>query len=95
MTQGCLPLSEPRAAQRRHLRRVSSALATPILAFCAARLASGDATFHMADLVQAVGASASPDSPSRILRDLRQKGAVNYEVVSRRESLYRLMAVTR
>lgn len=31
----------------------------------------------------------APASPDRILRDLRQKGRVNYVVVSRAKSLYR------
>lgn len=36
-----------------------------------------------------VGGYVAPASPDRILRDLRQKGRVNYVVVSRAKSLYR------
>jgi hypothetical protein len=73
-----------------HLSRVRSTLAAPILAFCRARVGG---EFHMAELVAAIGAHASPDSPSRILRDLRQRGEVEYVVVSRAASLYRVVRV--
>ena len=33
----------------------------------------------------------SPDYSDRILRELRQRGLVNYVVVSRRDSLYRIV----
>ena len=36
-----------------------------------------------------VNGYVAPASPDRILRDLRQKGRVNYVVVSRVKSLYR------
>ena len=31
----------------------------------------------------------APDSPNRVMRDLRKRGVINYEVISRRESRYR------
>lgn len=37
----------------------------------------------------------APDSPGRILRQLRQQGVLNYAVVSRRQSLYRVVPVER
>lgn len=41
-----------------------------------------------------VGGYVAPASPDRILRDLRQKGRVNYIVVSRAKSLYRSLPMT-
>jgi hypothetical protein len=41
-----------------------------------------------------VGGYIAPASPDRILRDLRQKGRVNYVVVSRAKSLYRSLPMT-
>lgn len=33
----------------------------------------------------------APGSPDRVMRDLRQRGVIDYEVVSRRHSLYRII----
>jgi len=56
-------------------------------------------TFHMEDLrkfvEQGVGGKIAPDSPGRILRQLRQEGELNYEVLSRHESLYKILPVQR
>ena len=43
----------------------------------------------------ASGNRVAPDSPGRILRQLRQQRLLNYEVVSRRQSLYRVLPVER
>jgi hypothetical protein len=37
--------------------------------------------------------NVAPDSPSRILRELRKQGRVDYIVVNRAASLYRVVAV--
>jgi hypothetical protein len=37
----------------------------------------------------------APGSPERILRQLRQQGELNYKVVSRRQSLYKVVPVER
>jgi hypothetical protein len=55
------------------------------------RLANG-AEFHAQDLrdhVTALVPNTAPSSPDRILRDMRQRGEVQYVVVSRRDSRYR------
>jgi len=56
-------------------------------------------TFHMQELLQfveeGVSGKVAPDSPGRILRQLRQQRLLNYEVVSRRQSLYRVLPVER
>ncbi|MDL5055924.1 hypothetical protein [Geitlerinema calcuttense] len=51
--------------------------------------------FHCESLRQYVYANVdgyiAPASPDRILRDLRQRGVVSYEVVNRAKSLYRAL----
>lgn len=76
--------------------RVRSRIGSLILEFCRHRTG-----FHMEDLRQFVEKKMSdglflciaPDSPGRILRQLRQQGLLNYKVVSRRRSLYRVVSV--
>jgi hypothetical protein len=75
------------------MQRVSDNIADLVWYFCKARVGR---QFHAADLVTYVRAFASPvapDSPSRILRDLRRRGLVDYVVVSRAQSLYRVTGV--
>ncbi len=54
--------------------------------------------FHMEELrdfvIHEVGKLA-PDTPGRVMRGMRQRGAINYEVLSRSESLYRQLPVQR
>ena len=76
-------------ANREHLDRVSDRIAGAITAF----LASRD-TFTADELRRAVRercGEVAPGSPDRVLRDLRQRGVVAYEVVSRKASLYRVI----
>jgi Fe2+ or Zn2+ uptake regulation protein len=74
-----------------NLERVSSRIGAAVLSFCQAHK-----QFHAGELhqhvEQATGVSA-PASADRILRDLRQRGVVEYRVVSRRESLYEVVNV--
>jgi hypothetical protein len=74
------------------LQRIYSNIAECVLAFCRTRVGG---TFHMWELVEHVGRyePSSPDSPSRILRELRLRGRVHYELVSRADSLYRVISV--
>ena len=56
--------------------------------------ADGDRTFRMDTLRKAVEKSLgpiAPDSPGRILRQLRLDGRADYVVVNRRASLYKLV----
>lgn len=95
-------IADPGAAQTqpRELRRVRNVLAQPIFEWCESQLAFR-LDFQMADLVYWVhrwmrdrGEPApAPDSVSRILRDLRQSGAVSYRIMNRRQSLYRIDAI--
>jgi hypothetical protein len=79
--------------QADNLERVSHKIADAVLFWCQWRLATSNPDFRMADLQAYVCeqiAGVSPDSPSRILRMLRRSGRINYVVVSRSQSLYRL-----
>lgn len=81
------------AIQPRELRRVRAAIAGLILEFFEVR--GIGAQFHMAELMRFVNSHMiiAPDSAGRILRDMRQDGELNYAVIDRRKSLYRIEAV--
>jgi hypothetical protein len=74
-----------------NLERVSERIAAANQVFCEGRRGS---TFHADELrahVRAACGPVAPGSPDRVLRDLRQRGLIAYELVSRRDSLYRLL----
>ena len=76
-----------------NLQRVKDRIGDVVWRFCKARVGR---SFHAETLVRHVMAftpKCAPDSPSRILRDLRKAGAVSYVVVSRAQSLYRVTGV--
>jgi hypothetical protein len=77
--------------QQQHLDRVEAKIAEVVLAFLSNK-SNGD-QFHLQDLQEYVARTCpvSPDSPSRILRELRRKGRIDYNVVSRHDSLYEFM----
>lgn len=84
------------AAQKEHLERVSTKIGRVILEFYRERLEAGTPDFYMTDLstyVQAKVPEVAPDSPRRVFNDLKNKGALNYELLSRRDSHYRLVAL--
>ena len=73
---------------REERRRVYGRIAPLIIAF-ADEHAGG--TFHAEDLriyVRDRAPEIAPDSSSRILRELRLEGRLDYEVLNRRQSLY-------
>lgn len=85
-------------ANEPELARVNSRIAKSVLEFCRGTLldpTSASGQFRMEQLTEWVrwDAGIAPDSPGRILRDLRQKGLIDYEVVNRRASLYRLTRI--
>ena len=89
-----LPLRKPDSGQKEHLERVGHRIARHIRAFYRQR--GIGAKFHMDDLrrhVQEEEPHTSPDSPSRIMRDMRTKGSLDYVVVSRHHSLYKILGV--
>jgi hypothetical protein len=88
--------------QREQLKRVREKLDLLVLDFCQRRRGTAQALveapdFHGDDLLRFVRQripDVAPDSPRRVLAQLRREGWVNYEVVDRRASLYRLLPVT-
>jgi hypothetical protein len=73
---------------RENLNRVYSRIAAHIIAFHDERR---NQFFHAEDLRQYVlerEPSIAPGSPDRILREMRLKGILSYEVINRRASLY-------
>jgi hypothetical protein len=75
-----------------NLERVSQRITAAILGFVG--VLEGRAEFHADDLrayVTAKAGQTAPGSADRVLRKLRQRGLLNYELISRRESLYRVM----
>lgn len=76
------------------LKRVSSRISRFVVDFFES-LETGS-QFHAADLKQFVAdknENIAPGSPDRIMRDLRKRGIINYELVSRPKSLYRKVEV--
>ena len=80
--------------------RVRSRIGKLILEFCHFQFGTfADAEFYMEDLrgyvEKRVQGAIAPDSPGRILRQLRQQRQLNYKVISRSKSLYRVVPVER
>jgi hypothetical protein len=75
------------------LQRVRQAIGAAIARFLRDRLASGRPEFHAEDLRRAVAAVSptAPASADRVMRAMRQAGEIDYELVSRRDSLYRAL----
>jgi|SRR5580765_7822071 len=83
------PLFE-RCEQQENIARVRSRIGKAVQTFVLAKAKETDQSFHAEELRAAVEAVApgAPGSPDRILRDLRQRGFINYAVVNRAASLY-------
>lgn len=93
MTQLAMKLPERNVE---HLERVSDRISGGVLEFCRRRMRATGGEFRMHELSAALdfsGMKCAPDSAGRILRDLRQKKSIGYEVLSRRDSLYRILWV--
>ena len=74
-------------------RRVYGKIAPLIMTYYRAHVGKA---FHAEDLRQYVlmfAADIAPDSPGRILRELRLEGKLNYVVIDRRDSLYQFRPV--
>ena len=73
---------------RQERERVVSRIGKLIVIFCQRQ----PGPFHMDELRRFVehelGGKIAPDSPGRILRQLRQQRRLNYTVICRRKSLY-------
>ena len=83
------PFETKRSEQQTQLRRVTGNIADLILAFFEGYQVGE--MFHAEDLFKFVAArcDVAPASVDRVMRDMRRRGWVNYEVVNRSASLYR------
>ncbi len=82
------------AQQSAELARVSSKLEPLVLAFFASKK-SGD-EFHINELtrfVWRINPLIAADSPRRVMRELKMDGKLNYELISRSASLYKVAAM--
>jgi hypothetical protein len=86
---------KPKSEQQRNLDRVKVSIADVIIEFFEMRRI-GD-RFFAADLHRFVGSRAqiAPASADRVMRDLRHANVINYCVVSRSRSEYRVEDVVR
>ena len=77
--------------QQENLDRVRSKIQEAILEFANQRIGQA---FHADDLRRYVASQCqvAPGSSDRVLRDLRQRGLVGYQVINRRQSLYLFVA---
>ncbi|KKL51677.1 hypothetical protein LCGC14_2293130 [marine sediment metagenome] len=87
-------------SDREERARVKSRIGSLILEFCHFKFGTfADAEFYMEELrgyvERRVRGTMAPDSPGRILRQLRQQRQLNYRVISRSKSLYRVVPVER
>ena len=84
-------------SQEENLDRVTEKISAAVVQFCELEPEKREKEFRMTELTQfvseRVGPSA-PDSPGRVLRLLRQSGKIAYSVVSRRNSVYRIIRPT-
>lgn len=78
--------------QQHHLSHVADRIAATVLEFCRrhkGRQFTGDELRSYVSLRHIF----APESPGRILRELKKRGDVDYELVSRAASLYRVISV--
>lgn len=82
------------AGSSAQLLRVSDNIAEPIKSYF--RFLGEGQSFHMTDLLEHVRTEVpfvAPDSPGRIMRDLRTKGVLGYTLINRRASEYMISRV--
>lgn len=87
------PPRKPRrqSEQQRQIERVAGKIGPAVLSFIVS-IGVGS-QFHAQQLHDHVGRSVAPASADRILRLLRREGVIDYIVVDRRASLYRITAI--
>jgi hypothetical protein len=86
--------SRPESEQDRQIKRVAGKIAPAILSFI--RTLGVGSEFRASELHSYVGEQfgTAPASADRILRLLRAEGKLDYRVVDRRASLYRIEDVS-
>lgn len=76
-----------------NLQRVTDNIGDVVYEFCRRHVGWHFHATELRGFVQTRCTGIAPESPGRILRELRKQGRVQYELVSRRGSLYRVVAV--
>ena len=77
--------------QQEEIARVGKKISHLVVTFCQKRrLFRAE---ELRDYVRSIAPEIAPDSPGRILRDLRLRGRLKYTVLSRSGSLYQVDAV--
>lgn len=79
--------------QGKQLKRTKANLEPAILLWAKRRITNGYRQFHLVDLgidLAKKGIQFAPGSPDRILRDMRVRQLVGYNVIDRSKSLYEL-----
>jgi hypothetical protein len=79
--------------QHQHLARVADNIGATVVRFCAARIGATFSASALRYFVTHVHPHIAPESPGRILRELKKRGIVDYVLVSRAQSLYRVVSV--
>ena len=93
LTPPVRPVASPRASvQTTELVRVESRIGAVILAWCERHVGR---EFHLSQMTSAVMAETlcAPDSPRRILLQLRESGHVDVDLLERGRSFYRVRSV--
>lgn len=82
-----------RQRQSREIARVDANISEIIFSFCSQKVGQ---TFHMEELLAYVRAHTpvAPDSTSRILRLLKHRHRVDYVVVNKAKSQYKIISIT-
>jgi hypothetical protein len=78
-------------SQEENLDRVTQKISAAVMEFC-----RPEREFRMTQLAEFVSARVglAPDSAGRVLRSLRQSGKIDYEVINRQNSVYRIIRPT-
>jgi hypothetical protein len=79
--------------QKRQLESVSARIAKAITGFFRATAGSEFHADQLREYVEIHCGRVAPGSADRVMRDLRQRGVIAYEVVNRSQSLYRAKGV--
>lgn len=80
--------------EHQDLERVQSAIGGQVLSFI--RSIGVGQQFYAMDLCQWVwcDVTCAPESPGRVMRQLRLKGYFDYDVVNRRQALYKITRIS-
>ena len=79
--------------QQMHLERVADNIGALVVEFCRERVGVMFYAVELRAYVTRVCPSIAPESPGRVLRELKARGVVRYELVSRAQSLYRVVGM--